>query len=74
MENAGAKYRPKPYPGQVTLFHTQALDNRYGWHRVAKGGFSAVQLPTGTDDHMPHLIFQPLVENLAREIRMRISL
>ena len=74
MENAGAKYRPKSYPGHVTLFHTQALGNRYGWHRVARGGFSAVQLPTGSDNHMPHLIFQPLVENLAEEIRKRISL
>ena len=69
MENAGSNYRPKRYPGQLTLFHTRATDNLYGWHRIAKSGFCAIKLPTKTDEHMPHLILQPSVEDLAKEIR-----
>jgi thioesterase domain-containing protein/acyl carrier protein len=69
MESAGAKYRPKPYPGQVTLFHTGAMDSRHGWHRIANGGYLAIQLPTKFNEHLPHLLSPPLVEELAKEVR-----
>ena len=69
MDSAGAKYRPKPYPGQITLFHTGSMNHSYGWQRIAKGQFVAIQLPTTTDDDMPHLILQPMVEDLARELQ-----
>ena len=69
LDYAGMRYRPKAYPGQVTLFYTSGIAARYGWHHVAKGGFFAIQLPRETDEQMPHLIAQPLVNDLAREIR-----
>ena len=68
LNNAGLKYRPKAYPGAVTLFYTGAIDNRYGWQRLAKGGYSAIQLPIGPDEKMPHLTSPPFVVDLAREI------
>jgi amino acid adenylation domain-containing protein len=69
MENAAAKYRPKPYSGLITVFHTDALRNYEGWRRIARGRFSARQLPIKTDDDKPHLVLQPMVQELAREIR-----
>jgi hypothetical protein len=69
MENAAAKYRPKPYSAPITVFYTDALGNYEGWRRIARGKFCARQLPIKTDDDRPHLVLQPMVQELAREIR-----
>jgi amino acid adenylation domain-containing protein len=69
MDKAAAEYRPKTYSGEVTLFYTGTIGNRYGWHRVAAGGYSTVELADMADGHSPHLVARPFVEDLAVEIK-----
>jgi len=69
------QYRPKPYPGRITLFRSRfqspflGLGNQMGWDRVALGGVEVVRVPGG---HLS-VLQPPNVEVLARRIRERLE-
>ena len=68
-------YRPKHYPGRVTLFRSRfqspflGLGNTMGWDRVALGGVDVVRVPGG---HLT-VLQPPNVQVLARHFRERLE-
>jgi amino acid adenylation domain-containing protein len=73
--NAVLQYRPKAYPGRITLFRSRfqspflGLGNQMGWERVALGGVDVVRVPGG---HLS-VLQSPNVEVLARRLRERLG-
>jgi thioesterase domain-containing protein len=68
-ERAWWRYEPKPYPGPITLLHSEEYGARQDWHietwsRLV-GGIETFIVP---GDHTS-LIREPHVEHLARRIR-----
>jgi len=68
-------YRPKAYPGRITLFRSRfqspflGLGSQMGWERVALGGVDVVRVPGG---HLT-VLQPPNVEVLARRLRERLA-
>jgi thioesterase domain-containing protein/acyl carrier protein len=65
-DHAVTKYRPKPYPGKLTLFKPEVNysafpDPRMGWGEIALDGVDIVELPMN-----PHaMLVEPFVQQLA---------
>lgn len=80
-DRAAGQYKPKPYPGRLTLFrameprtfsnisHNQDADPTLGWGDLAAGGVEVRAVPGSHDN----LIARPYVETLARELRASID-
>jgi thioesterase domain-containing protein len=68
-------YRPKPYPGRITLFRSRfqspflGLGSTLGWERVALGGVEVVRVPGG---HLS-VLQPPHVDVLARRLSERLA-
>jgi thioesterase domain-containing protein len=68
-------YRPKAYPGRITLFRSRfqspflGLGNTMGWDRVALGGVEVVRVPGG---HLT-VLQPPNVDVLAERFRERLA-
>jgi hypothetical protein len=73
-DHAGFSYRPKPYPGKLTLFQPKtnyhSLQKPYmGWNEFALGGVEVIELPA-----YPGGIFvEPYVRDLADKLRACID-
>ncbi|HEX6883770.1 MAG TPA: amino acid adenylation domain-containing protein [Planctomycetota bacterium] len=69
------RYRPKPYPGRITLFRSRfqspflGLGSMMGWDRVALGGVEVVRVPGG---HLS-VLQPPNVDVLARRLVERLQ-
>jgi thioesterase domain-containing protein len=69
-------YRPKAYPGRITLFRSRfqspflGLGSTMGWDRVALGGVDVVRVPGG---HLS-VLQPPNVDVLAKRLRERLML
>jgi aspartate racemase len=69
-DQAGFAYRPRPYPGRITLFMPQrnyafVTDPGMGWGPMATGGLNVVELPIN-----PGAMFnEPFVQLLAEKLR-----
>jgi thioesterase domain-containing protein len=63
-------YRPKPYPGDVTLFRTRghallcSFDPHYGWGELAQGGVRLRVMPGGHGS----ILDEPHVRTVARAL------
>ena len=72
---AAVNYRPRPYPGKVTLFRAREgrpvgkEDIFLGWDRVAGGGMEVHEIP---GDHVS-LMKEPGVRLLAEELKRCLS-
>jgi len=68
--NAGAGYKPKPYPGRVTLLRTRtqpffcSFDPEYGWGELAKGGVEVRRVPGSHEA----IFLEPHVRALAAQV------
>jgi aspartate racemase len=68
-------YRPKSYPGRITLFRSRfqspflGLGSMMGWDRVALGGVEVVRVPGG---HLS-VLQPPNVDVLAKRLRERLA-
>jgi len=69
------QYRPRAYPGRITLFRSRfqspllGLGNQMGWERVALGGVDVVRVPGG---HLS-VLQPPNVDVLARRLSDRLA-
>jgi thioesterase domain-containing protein len=67
-------YRPRAYPGRITLFRSRfqspflGLGSMMGWDRVALGGVEVVRVPGG---HLSVLL-PPNVDVLAKRLLERL--
>lgn len=72
--SAVLNYRPKVYPGRITLFRSRfqspflGLGSMMGWDRVALGGVDVVRVPGG---HLS-VLQPPNVDILARRFIERL--
>src|SRR5262249_5752106 len=71
-----AQYKPRPYPGRVTLFRArtqplvaQSRERDLGWRRLAVGGVDVKTLPGA---HLT-IIEKPFVHALAYELRRALD-
>ncbi|MCB0213532.1 MAG: hypothetical protein KDJ52_29585, partial [Anaerolineae bacterium] len=68
---AGRRYRPQRYPGQITLFKT-AISHRsvtWGWDDIASSGVEIDSIP----GHHMNVLRSPQVETLAEKLRHRLE-
>jgi thioesterase domain-containing protein len=61
---ADSRYRPKRYPGQVTLFKTAHQDSTWGWGDIAAQGVVLHQIP----GHHMNVLRPPQVQVLAEKL------
>jgi amino acid adenylation domain-containing protein len=67
---AARNYRPKMYPGKITLFRSTKLgggishDPQMGWGRLAGGGLETHLIPA----YFAHMVYEPRVRVLAEEL------
>jgi acyl-CoA synthetase (AMP-forming)/AMP-acid ligase II/thioesterase domain-containing protein/acyl carrier protein len=73
---AFTQYKPRPYPGRVTLFRARAQGllavpraHDFGWGRIAAGGVDVKMCP----GHHGSMIKEPFVRILARELRRALD-
>jgi thioesterase domain-containing protein len=71
-----AQYKPRPYPGRVTLFRARAQgllasprERDFGWGRIAVGGVDVKVFP---GNHF-NIMKKPFVRILARELRRALD-
>jgi thioesterase domain-containing protein len=70
MLHAGWLYRPRPYPGRITLFRAigsrtrRGPDPFVGWSQVAEGGLEVHEVAGGHNT----LMREPHVESLAVQL------
>jgi amino acid adenylation domain-containing protein len=66
---AQARYKPRPYGGEIVLIIPSPLFDQRGWIRIAAGGCNLIELPlVGEPEKSPHLTQEPYVETLAAHI------
>jgi amino acid adenylation domain-containing protein len=71
---AAAAYRPKPYPGQVTIFKPKINynfmpDPKLGWNDTVTGALDVVELPVN-----PHaMLVEPFVQHLALSLAAKLN-
>ena len=71
---AGTEYKPRPYPGTITVFkpknnYSIYSDPSLGWNDIAMESVDLVELPVN-----PHaMLLHPFVNDLARELRTRLT-
>jgi thioesterase domain-containing protein len=69
--HAGLGYRPRPYPGRITLFRAVGTASRRGpdpfagWSQVAAGGVEVYEVAGGHNTMMR----EPHVESLATQLQ-----
>jgi amino acid adenylation domain-containing protein len=61
---ADSHYKPKRYPGQVTLFRTADQDSTWGWGDIAADGVELHQIP----GHHMNVLRPPQVQILAKKL------
>ena len=69
---AEKRYRPLPYHGRTMLFVAGELDNQKGWQHLLGGDLKIVRIGNrlwSKGEERPHLIAEPLVNDLAAVLR-----
>jgi FkbH-like protein len=68
--NAGAAYRPQPFPGRITLLRTRtqsffcSFDPQYGWGELARDGVEVRRVPGSHEA----IFLEPHVRSLAAQV------
>ncbi|MCB0207970.1 MAG: acyltransferase domain-containing protein [Anaerolineae bacterium] len=65
-DQAGRRYSPQPYPGQVTLFKTASShpNDTWGWEAISAGGVELHSIP----GHHMNVLRSPQVQVLAEKL------
>ena len=73
-DRAGYEYKPRPYPGKLTLIKPQRNysfynDPRMGWANLTAGGLEIIELPVNPGA----MLVEPYVQILAERLRTCIA-
>jgi pimeloyl-ACP methyl ester carboxylesterase len=66
---AEARYKPRPYGGEIVLICPGPPSDQRGWIGIAGGGCDVIEIPLiGQPEKAPHLTHEPYVGSLAAHI------
>jgi amino acid adenylation domain-containing protein len=66
---AEARYKPRPYGGEIVLICPGPLSDQRGWTDIAIGGCNVIEVPlVGKPEKAPHLTHESYVGSLAAHI------